>query len=570
MNPKKTIKNIIKEELDDMQWIKDTEPLSISDKNWIIHNDVNNSEEEERRLQEWIYSQGYVWSNEFNIEDMLDGDCDYYINVNEVYFDAYRGWNDELDNMITHDGYELFNWSSIRKQLNINESEEEVDDFNDDFDWIRKININPWFDYNYILIDVTPTEENIESLINWALGSGLISERSLESWSEDLDDDISQIINYFYEYDKSYLRISDGGNLMYGYEVEPYGEWTKYSKIFQENINESEEEDDWAWTKGDPTLGELFDSGLIHEGDKIWVKGYTKVNVHSDKIYIDGWFIITNVGGSFPSVEFLTSNEICDILHCDNSGNFIDEDKNLSVYKIERESLTESEEEKDPFDWIRETEPISYDYLLGKGLEFNPPISDEDTLIPILNHLLNLGFDYGDWTSYIEWDEERIVGLYLEPRIGRIIYSTETGEDYVDHISGYADKPVEVLNGWDFFRGYLNESSDDDNPLKWIEDVSDGIILEPSTFYYFIPKLTIDEVRRVANNITNSDHIKKWLLRKVVPHLHEKGVDSGLKYFATRENVNTNVAGWCTSTPPENVNRLYSNPVDGRKEFVLY
>ena len=225
---------------------------------------------------------------------------------------------------------------------------------------------------------------------------------------------------------------------------------------------------------------------------------------------------------------------------------------------------------EDELDWIRNTKPISYDYLLGKGLEFNPPISDEDTLIPILNFLVNLGFDYGDWVSYIEWDEEKIVGLYLEPRGGRIIYSTEIGEDYKEHISNYADKPVEVLDGWGLLKGYLNESSDDDNPLKWIEDVSDGIILEPSKFYYFIPKLTIDEVRLVGDNITNSDHIKRWLLSRVVPYLHEKGTDSGLKYFATKKNVNSSVAGWCTSTPPENVNRLYPNPVDGRKEFVLY
>jgi hypothetical protein len=39
----------------------------------------------------------------------------------------------------------------------------------DEFDWIRETNINPWLDYNYILIDVTPTEENIELLINLQL-----------------------------------------------------------------------------------------------------------------------------------------------------------------------------------------------------------------------------------------------------------------------------------------------------------------------------------------------------------------------------------------------------------------
>jgi len=222
---------------------------------------------------------------------------------------------------------------------------------------------------------------------------------------------------------------------------------------------------------------------------------------------------------------------------------------------------------EDELDWIRETEPLSYDYLIGKGLEFNPPISDEDTLIPILNFLVNLGFNHRNWD--IDWGYEIIIGLYIDDS-GRIVYTSNDDEDYTYHISEYANKPVTVLDGWDIFRGYLNESSDDDNPLKWIEDVSDGIILEPSTFYYFIPKLTIDEVRGVSDNITNSDHIKKWLLSRVVPRLHEKGTDSGLKYFATKENVNSSVAGWCTSTPPENVNRLYPNPVDGRKKFGLY
>jgi len=319
MNPKKTIKNIIKEELDDMQWIKDTEPLSISNKNWIIHNDVNNSEDEERRLQEWIYSQGYVWSNGFKIDDMLDGDCDYYVNTDENEFDAYILWNDELGNMISFYGYELFNWSSIRKQLNINESEEEVDNFNDDLNWIRETNINPWFDYNYILIDVTPTEENIELLINLALGSGIISKRSQESWSEDLDDDINQIINYFYEYDKSYLRISDEGNLMYGYEVEHSDSWTKYSKIFQENINESEEEKDpFDWINEIPAGIELQPDTLYYFEPKLtWGELPNFANRIINSEFIKGWLYRQSTGRFTNEQEgikyFVTSNTVNNI-----------------------------------------------------------------------------------------------------------------------------------------------------------------------------------------------------------------------------------------------------------------
>ena len=458
MNPKKTIKNITRKSFDEFDWIRDTEPISIYDKNWIIHNDVGHSEEEERRIQEWIYSQGYVWPDDWQIEDMLDGNCEYYFNADEVYFDAYGAWNSSLDSMISYDGYELLNWSDIKKQLNLNESEEEV---GDGLDWIRKAQTNPWIQYDYITIDTTPAEENIELLINLALGSGRVSESSLESWSEDLDGDVRQIINYFYEYDKSYLRISDGGNLMYGYEVEPYGEWTKYSKIFQENINESEE---------------------------------------------------------------------------------------------------------DEFDWIRKSEPLSYDYLIGKGLEFWPPIEDEDSLTSILNFLANLGFHYNNWG--IDWDYETIMGLYLDDR-GRIIYTSDNiDEDYGEHITDYAGKPVTVLDGWDELRGYLNESSDDDNPLKWIEDIPTGIELQPNTLYYFKPDLKIDEVRMFANNVINSDYIKEFLLNHVTERLWEKGPDKfGLKYFGTGENVNGRVRGWCTSTPPEGAIRKYQNYVDGRREF---
>jgi len=111
-------------------------------------------------------------------------------------------------------------------------------------------------------------------------------------------------------------------------------------------------------------------------------------------------------------------------------------------------------EELDEFDWIRDTEPLSYDYLIGKGLEFSPPIEDEDSLTSILNFLSNLGFDYGDWG--IDWDDELIIGLYLDDR-GRIIYTSYLiDEDYEEHITDYAGKPTTVLDGWNTLKGYLD------------------------------------------------------------------------------------------------------------------
>lgn len=127
------IKKIIKESLDDLQWIRDTEPFTISNKNWIIRNDVEVSVREDRKIQEWIYSQGYEWSNNLTIDEMVDEDTEYYFNVDDHIFDGYASWNNSLSDMVDSYGYELFNWGDIKEQLNLNESED------NDLKWIMDI-----------------------------------------------------------------------------------------------------------------------------------------------------------------------------------------------------------------------------------------------------------------------------------------------------------------------------------------------------------------------------------------------------------------------------------------------
>ncbi len=116
-----TIKNIneSQEDITDLEWMMEIEPYDISNKDWIIHFDVDCDLDEVRRVQEWIYSQGFKWNSDATIEDM-SRDCDpkYYFReyIDDIYFDAYFKWNQPLKEMIDR-GFVLYKWSDIRNTL---------------------------------------------------------------------------------------------------------------------------------------------------------------------------------------------------------------------------------------------------------------------------------------------------------------------------------------------------------------------------------------------------------------------------------------------------------------------
>ena len=122
-------------------------------------------------------------------------------------------------------------------------------------------------------------------------------------------------------------------------------------------------------------------------------------------------------------------------------------------------NLNESEEE-DPFKWIKDIQPISYEYLLGKGLHFQPLITNGGDLDRILNFLENIGFEVGDNLRYFDFEGEGmdLEGLYLNPRTNKVTWTSDlsyNGEDYEEHIRDYAERPVEVLDGWETLEGYI-------------------------------------------------------------------------------------------------------------------
>ena len=115
------IRRILREEIDDFSWIRETNPFNLVDKNWIIHFDVPCDLEENTKLQQWIYNQGYEWGYGVEMEDMIDCDTLYYFKDEEWggegIFDAFSKWNNSLDEMVQYGGYHVLKWSDIRDSL---------------------------------------------------------------------------------------------------------------------------------------------------------------------------------------------------------------------------------------------------------------------------------------------------------------------------------------------------------------------------------------------------------------------------------------------------------------------
>lgn len=159
---------------------------------------------------------------------------------------------------------------------------------------------------------------------------------------------------------------------------------------------------------------------------------------------------------------------------------------------LQPKTINESKK-KDEWDWVRDTEPVSYEFLIGKALEFNPHIDNSNTLTRILNFLTNLGFVHGTWDENIDWEGEEederkeIIGLYINES-GTIIYTSYLwDEDYQDHINDYAETDVEVLDGWSLLSSYinmgtLNESEEDE--WGWARDIEIKTDLTPAQIYY--------------------------------------------------------------------------------------
>jgi hypothetical protein len=134
----------------------------------------------------------------------------------------------------------VINYSEAKDYL-VNES---------DFKWITDEPINPWSQYSMIVFDEKPTREEINYYIELALNTRKISNK--DAWRiTDREMDINSILNYIEDRGGVVLKIDQWDDLQYA-SVSYYNSShnaIKYSQLVNKNLNESEEEDEWAWAK---------------------------------------------------------------------------------------------------------------------------------------------------------------------------------------------------------------------------------------------------------------------------------------------------------------------------------
>jgi hypothetical protein len=124
IEPKADIARKIHEEIEDFDWIRDVDPIDLTKGRWIIKNDKPNSVIQNKQIQEFLYSIGYRWVFGLNICNMIDDPTLYYMDEpypmdendkGEKVFDAYGSEVDEIQRLIKNQGFELYDWDTIKQ-----------------------------------------------------------------------------------------------------------------------------------------------------------------------------------------------------------------------------------------------------------------------------------------------------------------------------------------------------------------------------------------------------------------------------------------------------------------------
>ena len=258
---------------------------------------------------------------------------------------------------------------------------EEVDDM-----WQNLLQGEPnmWFSYQTIIFDETPTEEEIIKLIKDAFKSGLVKQKSINSWEDEgLENEARTIITYYYPYLRidlkdEWLYYGQNGNAV----VERYPELRtiKYSEIKDYLINESEEEDDFAWITDEPLNPWLEYNAIIfnRKPKKKEINNYIELALSTrNPANKEAWGIgrAEDIKGILNYIKRYDKA----VLMLDGNNNLVYSDpsgyKNKKINSIKYSQLVNkkiNESEEYGLEWIKGIKPISVGTVFKPVYERSP------------------------------------------------------------------------------------------------------------------------------------------------------------------------------------------------------
>jgi hypothetical protein len=216
------LKKIIKESLDEFDWIRDTEPSSPH----VPYSGMKFKIKDAEETSGVIYTISDITDTHMIINWIDPSDGEYRENF-KWPLKHYFGFVDKGDVEIVYE--------------NLNESE-------NDFAWITDVPLNPWLEYDAIIFDKKPKKKKLNNYIELALNTKNPSNK--ESWETGRKEDIESIVRYTKKYGEAVLMVDGYNNLVYA-DPSYYDSKTinsiKYSQLVNKNLNESEEGGDFDW-----------------------------------------------------------------------------------------------------------------------------------------------------------------------------------------------------------------------------------------------------------------------------------------------------------------------------------
>lgn len=413
---------------------------------WVITG-INNKEEA-IECQQFLFNLGFGWNSGKSILSMSP----FIKRITSVFRDSVKnrllGWSDEklisgsLE-IAKENGFDKlyhYEWvngtTRLKDIINLTDSINESEEF-DDFGWTSDIKPNPFLNGDNVVVwlDRPITEDEAKTLLDFVIKSGIEPNNFVSA------------IDVLIKNSKTngYIRTADG-RLGYGSSKgtfddsvgdEQYVEYS-ISDLFEPTINES---NDFEWTK---------------EISTPW--------------YSPGKKYKTPSGNILTINDFDIEYNIIYYSVLDSNGNIVSDNMSMDMDQLEEFiniNLMPINESND-FEWAQDVTPYSKHYLNDKLIQFNPPLSletDASFINNIMVELEDLGYD----TMFMR-GVNQLYALFLRDSHVLTI-NNNNGVAPEKRAERITNKPVEVIDGYVFFKKQnINESEEYDD-FGWTKGV---------------------------------------------------------------------------------------------------